>query len=281
MLRFTDQWQEYVERQARWVDFDNDYKTLDLDYMESVMWAFKSLWDKGLIYQGFRVLAYCWRCETPLSNTETRMDDVYRQRQDPALTVGFRLETGELALAWTTTPWTLPSNLALAVNPDVDYVVVAHDGERYLLAEARLAAYERELRRAARSSTGCAAPSWWAAATSRCSTSSPTPSASAPTTRSACSASDHVTTEDGTGVVHMAPAYGEEDQNACAAAGIPVVLTVDDQARVHLGGAAVRRASTCSRPTGTSPPTSRPPGRCCATRPTSTPTRTAGAATTR
>ncbi|MGH4010609.1 MAG: class I tRNA ligase family protein, partial [Pseudonocardiaceae bacterium] len=81
VLRYTQEWREYVTRQARWVDFDNDYKTLDLDYMESVLWAFKTLWDKGLIYQGFRVLWYCWRCETPLSNTETKMDDVYRNRQ--------------------------------------------------------------------------------------------------------------------------------------------------------------------------------------------------------
>src|SRR5690606_25413866 len=82
VLRYTDEWRDYVTRQARWVDFDNDYKTLDLNYMESVMWAFKTLWDKGLIYQGFRVLWYCWRCGTPLSNSETRLDDVYRQRQD-------------------------------------------------------------------------------------------------------------------------------------------------------------------------------------------------------
>ncbi len=93
VLRYTSEWERYVTRQARWVDFENDYKTLDLDYMESVMWAFKTLWEKGLIYEGFRVLAYCWRCETPLSNTETRMDDVYRDRQDPALTVWFELET--------------------------------------------------------------------------------------------------------------------------------------------------------------------------------------------
>ena len=124
VLRYTNEWERYVNRQARWVDFENDYKTLDLPYMESVMWAFKTLHDKGLIYEGFRVLAYCWRCETPLSNTETRMDDVYRDRQDPALTVKFSLSTGEKILAWTTTPWTLPSNLALAVNPDIDYAVV-------------------------------------------------------------------------------------------------------------------------------------------------------------
>jgi isoleucyl-tRNA synthetase len=229
VLRYTDQWQDYVERQARWVDFDNDYKTLDLDYMESVMWAFRSLWDKGLVYEGFRVLAYCWRCETPLSNTETRMDDVYRQRQDPALTVGFRLETGEVALAWTTTPWTLPSNLAIAVNPDVDYVVVAHDKERYLLAEARLAAYERELaggeivdRVRGRDLVGRRYEPLFdfLTDTERFDTAN----------AFRVLEGDFVTTEDGTGVVHMAPAYGEPDQNACAEAGIPVVLTVDDQA---------------------------------------------------
>ncbi|HEV2088745.1 MAG TPA: class I tRNA ligase family protein, partial [Cryptosporangiaceae bacterium] len=111
VLQYTQDWERYVTRQARWVDFANDYKTLDLDYMESVLWAFKTLYDKGLIYEGFRVLPYCWRCETPLSNTETRMDDVYRSRQDPASTVWFELETGERVLAWTTMPWTLVPNV--------------------------------------------------------------------------------------------------------------------------------------------------------------------------
>ena len=150
VLRYTDEWRAYVTRQARWVDFANDYKTLDLSYMESVIWAFKQLWDKGLAYEGYRVLPYCWRDETPLSNHELRMDDdVYQSRQDPALTVGFAVRDGELAgahlLVWTTTPWTLPSNQAVAVNPDVTYVQV-RAGERHLvLAEARLAAYAREL----------------------------------------------------------------------------------------------------------------------------------------
>ena len=145
VLRYTQEWRDYVTRQARWVDFDNDYKTLDVDYMESVMWAFRTLWDKGLVYEGFRVLAYCWRCETPLSNTETRMDDVYRDRQDPALTVSFQLDSGERLLIWTTTPWTLPSNLAVAVGPDIAYAVMDEDGERYVLAESRLASYDKEL----------------------------------------------------------------------------------------------------------------------------------------
>ena len=121
VLRYTREWQDYVTRQARWVDFENDYKTLDLPYMESVMWAFRQLWDKGLVYQGFKVLPYCWRCETPLSNHELRMDDdTYAERQDPSVTIRFRLETGEWLLAWTTTPWTLPSNLACAVGADIE-----------------------------------------------------------------------------------------------------------------------------------------------------------------
>src|SRR6478735_87409 len=93
VLRYTHEWEEYVTRQARWVDFANDYKTLDIDYMESVMWAFKTLWDKGLVYQGYRVLWYCTRCETPLSASETKMDDTYRQRLDPAITVSLRLRS--------------------------------------------------------------------------------------------------------------------------------------------------------------------------------------------
>ncbi len=150
VLRYTQDWRDYVTRQARWVDFDNDYKTLDITYMESVMWAFKQLHDKGLAYEGYRCLPYCWNDETPLSAHELRMDeDVYQMRQDPAVTVGYRLETGELALIWTTTPWTLPANLSMAVHRDVDYVVVESDftgrTERYVLAEARLAAYAREL----------------------------------------------------------------------------------------------------------------------------------------
>ena len=150
VLKYTGEWRDYVTRQARWVDFDHDYKTLEPDYMESVIWAFKQLHDKGLVYEGFRVLPYCWNDQTPLSNHELRMDDdVYKMRQDPAVTVGLRLETGELALVWTTTPWTLPANLGIMVGPDIDYVVVESDvtgtTERYVIGEARLAAYAKDL----------------------------------------------------------------------------------------------------------------------------------------
>ncbi|GDY32801.1 isoleucine--tRNA ligase [Gandjariella thermophila] len=224
VLRYTRDWQEYVTRQARWVDFDHDYKTLDLDYMESVMWAFKTLWDKGLIYEGFRVLWYCWRCETPLSNTETRMDDVYRDRQDPAVTVGLRMETGELALIWTTTPWTLPSNLAIAVHPDVDYVTVEHGGERYLLAEARLAAYARELGEDA--ADHVVARYKGSDLLGRRYT-PPFDFFLGRRNAHQVLAADYVTTEDGTGIVHIAPAYGEEDKVVTDAAGIDPVTPVN------------------------------------------------------
>ena len=223
VLRYTGEWERYVTRQARWVDFENDYKTLDTPYMESVMWAFSTLFNKGLIYEGFRVLAYCWRCETPLSNTETRMDDVYRDRQDPALTVAFTLETGEKILAWTTTPWTLPSNLALAVGPDVDYARLKHpDGNTYILAQSRLGAYEKELDGAEHVDTVKGrdlvgrkyAPLF--------------PFFADTENAFQVLGAEFVTTEDGTGVVHMAPGFGEDDQIECNAAGIPTICPMDE-----------------------------------------------------
>jgi isoleucyl-tRNA synthetase len=229
VLRYTRDWERYVTRQARWVDFDNDYKTLDLSYMESVAWAFKTLYDKGLVYEGFRVLAYCWRCETPLSNTETRMDDVYRDRTDPASTVEFELETGERILAWTTMPWTLVPNSALVVGPDIDYAVLERDGRRYILAESRLSAYQKEFADATRVGTlkgselvGRRYAPLFDFLVERL--------ADAPAAFTVL-AGDFVSTEDGTGVVQVAPSHGEDDYNVCTAAGIPTVLTVDDRTR--------------------------------------------------
>ncbi|MET0136074.1 MAG: isoleucine--tRNA ligase [Kibdelosporangium sp.] len=225
VLRYTQEWEDYVTRQARWVDFENDYKTLDLDYMESVMWAFKSLWDKGLIYEGFKVMWYCWRCETPLSNTETKMDEVYRDRQDPAVTVSLRMDNGEEALVWTTTPWTLPSNLAAAVHPDVDYVTVQHEGRKYLLAEARLAAYSRELGDDA--AERIVARYKGSELVGRRYTPPFDFFAGQQANAHQVLAADYVTTEDGTGIVHIAPAYGEEDKKVTDAAGIQVVGPVN------------------------------------------------------
>ena len=225
VLRYTNEWERYVNRQARWVDFDNDYKTLDLSYMESVMWAFKTLFDKGLVYEGFRVLAYCWRCETPLSNTETRMDDVYRNRQDPAVTVRFALDSGEQILVWTTTPWTLPANLALAVNPDVEYSILDLDGERLIIATDRLGAYEKELGDAVAQGTLRGADLVGRSYRPMFDFFADTQGAFV------VLGADFVTVEDGTGVVHMAPGFGEDDQLVCQAAGIPTICPMDSHGR--------------------------------------------------
>jgi isoleucyl-tRNA synthetase len=228
VLRYTQEWRDYVTRQARWVDFSHDYKTLDLTYMESVMWAFKQLYDKGLLYEGFRCLPYCWNDETPLSAHELRMDeDVYQTRQDPAVTVGCRLETGELALIWTTTPWTLPSNLALAVHQDVDYIVVESDftgrSERYLLAAARLPAYARELgqdaeARIVRRLKGAELVGLRYTPPFRYFLGHPK--------SHVVLHADYVTTTDGTGLVHIAPAFGEEDKLLTDQYGIVPVVPV-------------------------------------------------------
>ena len=233
VLQYTEEWKAYVTRQARWVDFDNGYKTMDLDFMESVMWAFKTLYDNGLIYQGFRVLPYSWAEHTPLSNQETRLDDSYKMRQDPAVTVTMPLVdtpghplgaalAGVNALIWTTTPWTLPSNLAIAVNPDVTYAVVrAADGERYLLADNLVAGYAKELgdyeiehTYAGQELAGLGYQPPYDFFLDE-------PNAFR------ILVADYVTTEDGTGVVHQAPAFGEDDMLTCQQAGIGVVIPVD------------------------------------------------------
>ena len=234
VLRYTDEWRAYVTRQARWVDFDNDYKTLDLDYMESVMWAFKTLWDKGLIYSGFRVLWYCWHDGTPLSATETRMDDVYLDRQDPAVTVGVRLRApgtdldDALALVWTTTPWTLPSNLAVAVNPDVDYALVAGNGENFVAAAARVEHYARELG-TVDGGEPMVLRTMKGSELLGLSYVPPFDFFAGWENAHRILAADYVTTEDGTGLVHIAPAFGEEDKVVTDAAGIETVVPVDSR----------------------------------------------------
>lgn len=233
VLKYTGEWRDYVTRQARWVDFDNDYKTMNPEFMESVLWAFKSLFDKGLVYEGFRVLPYCWNDETPLSNHELRMDDdVYQMRQDPAVTVGFSITTpGELEgaklLIWTTTPWTLPSNLAVMVGSDIDYVVVEHEGQRFVLAEARLAAYSREL--------GDEPTVVWRGkgADLLGLTYAPPFSYYADHANAfrVVAADEAVTTTDGTGLVHSAGAFGEVDKEVTDREGIEPVMPVGKDGR--------------------------------------------------
>lgn len=233
VLQYTEEWKAYVTRQARWVDFDNGYKTMDLDFMESVMWAFQTLYNNGLIYQGFRVLPYSWAEHTPLSNQETRLDDSYKMRQDPAVTVTMPLVdtpghplgaalAGVNALIWTTTPWTLPSNLAIAVNPNVTYAVVrAADGERYLLADNLVAGYAKELGDYEIEHTYVGQELAGLGYQPPYDFFLDEPNAFR------ILVADYVTTEDGTGVVHQAPAFGEDDMLTCQQAGIGVVIPVD------------------------------------------------------
>ncbi|UAL30734.1 isoleucine--tRNA ligase [Nocardioides rotundus] len=241
VLKYTGEWRDYVTRQARWVDFDNDYKTMNPEFMESVIWAFQQLHEKGLIYEGFRVLPYCWNDETPLSNHELRMDDeVYQMRQDPAVTVGLRLDDtgtdpvldGALALVWTTTPWTLPSNLAVMVGEDIEYVVVeaavpgTEETARYLLAEPRLAAYSRELgeeptvvgryRGADLVGRAYTPPFSYYLGHENAFRLVP---------------AEFVTTTDGTGLVHTAGAFGEDDKVVTDREGIDPVMPVGKDGR--------------------------------------------------
>lgn len=264
VLAYTHEWQDYVTRQARWVDFERGYKTLDLGYMESVLWAFKTLYDKNLAYEGYRVLPYCWRDETPLSAHELRMDDdVYQMRQDPSVTATFPLTgakaeslglTGVRALAWTTTPWTLPTNLALAVGPDIEYVVVpagpqgAADivpgddvaesaAHRYLIARELLGGYAKDLGYESADEAHAAIEAAHLGAALQDVTYDRLFDyyADADTwgTESAWRllVDDYVTVSDGTGIVHQAPAYGEDDQRVANAAGIPTIISLDDGGR--------------------------------------------------
>ena len=233
VLRYTRQWRETVTRQARWVDFDNDYKTMDLPYMESVMWAFAQLHRRGLVYEAYRVMPYSWGAQTPLSNFEIRLDDATRPRQDPAVTVAFDLtaepgDPGPLKLlAWTTTPWTLPSNLALAVGPGIDYAVLEHDGACYVLAEATVDSYSAQFSQARRAGSVSGAE----LAGRRY-----TPPFDYFEHRSEAFrvlAADFVDTSEGTGIVHMAPGFGADDQQVCEANGIAIgdAVPVDEQGR--------------------------------------------------
>ncbi|MGD0594173.1 MAG: isoleucine--tRNA ligase [Acidimicrobiales bacterium] len=242
--RTTDAWERYVTRQARWVDFENDYRTMDLTFMESVLWAFQQLYERGLAYEGYRVLPYCWECETPLSNFETRQDDSYRDRTDPAVTVLLDLEpmpalasasagnvlSGSLRLlVWTTTPWTLPSNLAVAVGPELEYAVLerttSSGPERLVIGAECLGGYAEQLDGARLVATVKGSDlvgrryrplfGYFAAE----------PGAFR------VLGADFVMTDEGTGIVHMAPGFGEDDQRACEEAGIAVVCPVDEHGR--------------------------------------------------
>ena len=227
VLRYTREWRQIVTRMGRWVDFNNDYKTMDKSYMESIWWVFKSLWDKDLIYEGNKILPYCPRCATPLSNFETNQG--YEEVQDPAITVRFAVDgkPRTYILAWTTTPWTLPANLALAVGPTIRYVKIKDGEDVYYLAKDRLAVYYQKPDQVQmlEESEGsklvglCYEPLFPYFADQK----------KAGAFR-VCAA-DFVSTEDGTGVVHIAPGFGEDDYRLGQAEGLVAVCPVDEEGR--------------------------------------------------
>jgi isoleucyl-tRNA synthetase len=227
---YVAEWRKTVTRLGRWIDFDDDYKTMDVEFMESVWWVFKQLWDQKRVYRSHRIMPYSWKLTTPLSNFEANSN--YKEVQDPAITVRFRLTDGPqlpapgYLLAWTTTPWTLPENLALCAGPDISYVGIRDSDAVHILAEARVGAYYKQdveqLEVVWRGSGSDLAgwhyeplfPYWAEQAKSF-----------------VVLTDDFVSTADGTGLVHMAPAYGEDDFRICSAAGIEMVDGLDNEAR--------------------------------------------------
>lgn len=221
--RYTAEWKKTVDRMGRWVEFEGAYKTMDLPFMESVWWAFAELWKKGLVYEGFKVMPFSMKLGTPLSNFEANLN--YQDVDDPSVVVAFEWEkeAGTFFLAWTTTPWTLPSNLALMVNGKERYVKVAHEGKKYVLAEARVAIYFKEGAEVVESFTGEALagvkyrPLF--------------PFFAGQSGAFRVILEETVSMEDGTGVVHAAPAFGETDFYACKREGIEIVCPVDSNGR--------------------------------------------------
>ena len=224
VLKYSNIWVDMFKRIGRWVDFNNDYKTMNLSFMESVIHNFKELYDKGLVYEDYRVLPYSWAAETPLSNFEVNQG--YQNKTDNAITVMFKLENGQKILVWTTTPWTLPSNLMVAVGKDIDYVVMSEDGQEYILAEARLGSYKKQLENATlvkkikgSDLLGMSYEPMF-------------PYFKDLKNKGAFRvlSGDFVSTEDGTGIVHIAPGFGQDDFEACRAydENFPIVCPVDE-----------------------------------------------------
>ena len=224
VLKYSGIWVDMFKRIGRWVDFNHDYKTMDLPFMESVIHNFKELYDKGLVYEDYRVLPYSWAAETPLSNFEVNQG--YQDKTDNAITVMFKLENGMNILVWTTTPWTLPSNLMLAVGLDIDYAIMEENGQKYVLAQALLGRYKKQLEHATQVGTikgkdlvGLSYEPMF-------------PYFKDLKAKGAFKvlSGEFVSTEDGTGIVHIAPGFGQDDFEACRAydENFPIVCPVDE-----------------------------------------------------
>lgn len=224
VLKYSGIWVDMFKRIGRWVDFNHDYKTMDLSFMESVIHNFKELYDKGLVYEDYRVLPYSWAAETPLSNFEVNQG--YQDKTDNAITVMFKLENDMNILVWTTTPWTLPSNLMLAVGLDIDYAIMEENGQKYILAQALLGRYKKQLEHAVQTGTikgkdlvGMSYEPMF-------------PYFKDLKAKGAFKvlSGEFVSTEDGTGIVHIAPGFGQDDFDACRAydENFPIVCPVDE-----------------------------------------------------
>ena len=253
VLKYTAEWRQTITRLGRWVDFDHDYKTMNPDYMESIWWVAKSLWDKGLIYEGKYILPYCPRCSTVLSTHELAQG--YKDVQDQTVTVRFKITKApdgvkdpDMAngktyfLAWTTTPWTLPSNLGLCMGPEVDYVKILdkESGDFYIFAEARLSAYYKEdtayeiiYRAKGKDFIGAEYEPLFPYFASL-----KDPKVCEEESKQKCEKgafrmfnAEYVSTEDGTGIVHIAPAFGEEDHKVFAGSGVPEVEPIDAECK--------------------------------------------------
>ncbi|MBE6443886.1 MAG: isoleucine--tRNA ligase [Alphaproteobacteria bacterium] len=224
VLKYSNIWVDTFKRIGRWVDFNHDYKTMDLSFMESVINNFKQLWEKGLVYEDYRVLPYSWAAETPLSNFEVNQG--YQDKTDNAITVLFKLENGMKILVWTTTPWTLPSNLMLAVGKDIDYVVMEEVGQKYIIGRALLGRYKKQLENAVE--VGSMKGSDLVGMSYE-----PMFPYFSHLKEKGCFkvlSGEFVSTEDGTGVVHIAPGFGQDDFDVCRTcnADFPVVCPVDE-----------------------------------------------------
>lgn len=225
--RYVNEWEKTISRLGRWVDFQNDYKTMDLKFMESVWWVFKSIWDKGLIYEGNKIVPYSPALQTALSNFEATQN--YQDIQDPAVTVLFRTkaDANTYFAAWTTTPWTLPSNLSLCVNPEIEYVKVKDLDKNIfiIMAKARLEAYKKNFK--------FEEVETFMGSTLKGQAYEPLFAYHADLAKQGyyvVLADDYVTTTDGTGIVHQAPAFGEDDNRVMKAAGLTEVILPMDPA---------------------------------------------------
>ena len=220
VLKYTNEWKDTVFRMGRWVDFEGGYKTMDTTFMESVWWVFGQLYQKGLIYEGFKVMPFSTKLGTPLSNFEANLN--YKEVQDPSVVIQFSIKEEEgVFLAWTTTPWTLPSNLALAVHPEFDYATVLHEGKQFTLLEAKVADHFPQEAEIIRTRKGAELAGL---------TYEPLfPYFKNQPNAFKVLAQTFVTSETGTGIVHMAPAFGEEDFEACKQANIALVCPVTEE----------------------------------------------------